>query len=80
MTDITLYTAKGTGGQAVHVVANEIGIPLNIVHYDTGTRTLSNGKDLRDINPLSYVPVLEADDLEQPLTEAATILAFSLSC
>lgn len=76
MTDITLYTAKGTGGNAVLVVANEIGVPLNIVHYDTGTRTLSNGKDFRAINPLSYVPVLEADDLEQPLTEAGTILAY----
>lgn len=76
MTDLTLYTTKGTGSLAVQIVANEIGTPLNLIHYDTGTRTLSNGEDIRQVNPLSYVPVLVADDLHQPMTETPSMLIY----
>jgi glutathione S-transferase len=76
MSNITLYTTKGTGALAVQIVANEISASLDLVHYDTGTRLLSNGEDFKKVNPLSYVPVLVADDLLHPLTETPAILSY----
>jgi glutathione S-transferase len=76
MSNLTLYTTKGTGSLAVQIVANEMNAELNIIHYDTGTRTLSNGENITDVNPLSYVPVLVADDAPFPLTETPSILSY----
>ncbi len=76
MQDLKIYTAINTGSRAVQVIANELGLEANIIHYDTDNKTLSDGGDIRDVNPLMYVPVITASDLDAPLTETPMILTY----
>ncbi len=56
-----LYIAKATGSRAVQMVANELGIEPELVHYDVNDKTTSDNRPFVEINPLLYVPVLELD-------------------
>jgi glutathione S-transferase len=55
-----LYIADQTCSQAVQIVAHELGLDLDVVHYDTRGGTTSTGEDFSQINPLLYVPVSAA--------------------
>ncbi|MFC5342869.1 glutathione S-transferase family protein (plasmid) [Brevundimonas staleyi] len=72
-----LYIADKTSSEAVQVVINELGLPVELVHYDVKDRSTSTGENFAAVNPLFYVPVLALENatLDQ-LTEATVITAY----
>lgn len=72
-----LYIAHGTSSHAAQIVANELDLDIELVHYDVVGKTTSNGEDFSAINPLLYVPALQLDNDEKyVLTEAVVIGAY----
>ncbi|WP_243040090.1 glutathione S-transferase N-terminal domain-containing protein [Dyella sedimenti] len=72
-----LYIAEATCSQAVQVIANELGLDLELVHYNVYDKSLSNGGDFSHVNKQGYVPVLELDTPDQDrLTETVVILSY----
>jgi hypothetical protein len=51
-----LYVARATCSLAVQLVANELGLSPELVHYDVHGKGTSNGESFADVNQLSYVP------------------------
>jgi len=70
-----LYYSPGACSLSPHIVANEAGIPLELVKVDTRTKTISREGDFWDVNPKGYVPALELDDGEV-LTEGPAIVQY----
>lgn len=70
-----LYFSPGACSLSPHIVANEAGIPLDLVKVDTRTKTIDRDGDFWDINPKGYVPALELDD-GQLLTEGPAIVQY----
>ena len=68
-----LYYAPGACSLALHIVAREGGIPLELVKVDLVTHRLADGTDYRLINPRGSVPLLELDEGER-FTEAAVLV------
>jgi glutathione S-transferase len=69
-----LYIANGTCSRAAQVIANELDLQPELVHFDTAGRTTSSGESFADVNPLGYVPVLQLDTPEKDrLTETAIV-------
>ena len=72
-----LYIADATSSQAIQIVANELGLEPELIHFDVVDKTMSNGGDFAKVNPLLYVPVLELDTPDQHrLTEVTAIAAY----
>jgi glutathione S-transferase len=72
-----LYIADATSSQAIQIVANELGLEPELVHFDVVDKTTSNGEDFSKVNPLLYVPVLELDTKDKHrLTEVTAIAAY----
>lgn len=67
-----LYFSAGACSLAPHIVARELGIPLELVKTDTKTKKTAAGEDFYAINPKGYVPALQLDD-GQVLTEGPVI-------
>lgn len=57
-----LYIAQATCSLAVQVIANELGLEPELVHYDVFGKSTSANDDFSQVNPLGYVPVLVLDD------------------
>jgi glutathione S-transferase len=72
---VKLYYAPAACSLAVHIVAREAGLPLELVKVDLATHRLDDGTDYRTINPRGYVPLLELDDGTR-LTEVAAIVQY----
>jgi glutathione S-transferase len=70
-----LYFSPGACSLSPHIVANEAGIPLELVKVDARSKTVAREGDFWDVNPKGYVPVLELDDGEV-LTEGPAIVQF----
>jgi glutathione S-transferase len=70
-----LYFSPGACSLSPHIVANEAGIPLELVKVDLRSRTVAREGDFWDVNPKGYVPALELDDGEV-LTEGPAIVQF----
>ena len=70
-----LYYSPGACSLSPHIVANEAGIPLDLVRVDTRTKTIAREGDYWDVNPKGYVPALELDDGEL-LTEGPAIVQY----
>jgi glutathione S-transferase len=70
-----LYYAPGACSLSPHIVANEAGIPLELVKVDTKTKTVSRQGDYWEVNPKGYVPALVLDDGEV-LTEGPAIVQY----
>ncbi len=70
-----LYYSAGACSLSPHIVANEAGIPLELVKVDTKTKTIKSEGDFWAVNPKGYVPALELDDGEV-LTEGPAIVQF----
>ena len=68
-----LYFSPGACSLSPHIVANEAGIPLELVKVDLKTHKLDNGEDYYKINPKGYVPALQLDD-GNLLTEGPAIV------
>lgn len=70
-----LYIADQTCSQAVQIIANELGLEPELIHYNVFDHTTSTGEDFAAANPLLYVPVLQLDTEEKDrLTETIVIL------
>jgi len=72
-----LFIADQTCSEAVQIIANELGLDLELVHFDVWNRTTSNGEDFAQINPLLYVPALQLDTADKDiLTETIVITSY----
>ena len=72
-----LYIAQATCSLAAQLVANELGLSPELVHFDVHNRTTSNGETFTDVNALAYVPVLELDnDASDRLTETIVVASY----
>ena len=69
-----LYFSPGACSLSPHIVARELGLPLEIEKVGRDKKTES-GKDFWAINPKGYVPALELDD-GQVLTEGPAIVQY----
>ncbi len=70
-----LYFSPGACSLASHIVAQELGIPLQLERVDTKNHTTAAGADFTAVNPKGYVPALELDD-GQLLTEGPVIAQY----
>ncbi len=70
-----LYYMPGACSLSPHIVAQEAGIPLQLVRVDGKTKRTENGDDFLQINPKGYVPALQLDSGEL-LTEGPTIVLY----
>jgi hypothetical protein len=57
-----LYFSPGACSLSPHIVAREVGIPLELERVDGRTKKTASGRDFWEINPKGYVPALELDD------------------
>jgi glutathione S-transferase len=72
-----LYIADATCSEAVQLVINELGLDVELIHFNVFNKSLSSGGDFNHVNKLLYVPVLELDTPNKDrLTETATILSY----
>jgi glutathione S-transferase len=70
-----LYYSPGACSLSPHIVANEIGIKLDLEKVDTKTKQTEHGTDFYTINPKGYVPALRLDNNEL-LTEGPAIVQY----
>jgi glutathione S-transferase len=70
-----LYYAPGACSLSPHIVAQEAGIPLELVKVDTRTKAIEREGDFWAVNPKGYVPALELDNGEI-LTEGPAIVQY----
>lgn len=72
-----LYIAQATCSLAAQLVANELGLSPELIHFDVHDRTTSTGESFTDVNRLAYVPVLELDnDGSDRLTETIVVTSY----
>lgn len=72
-----LYIAHNTCSRTVQIVANELGLGLELIHYDVLAKTTSNHDNFLEINPLAYVPALVLDNPQHDvLTETVVISSY----
>ncbi|WP_454724787.1 MULTISPECIES: glutathione S-transferase C-terminal domain-containing protein [Cupriavidus] len=72
-----LYVAQATCSLAVQMVANELGLNPELIHYDVFGKTTSANDDFASVNPLMYVPALVLDNAEATrLTETIVIASY----
>jgi glutathione S-transferase len=72
-----LYIAQATCSLAAQLVANELSLSPELVHFDVRDRTTSNGQSFTDVNPLAYVPVLELGNASKDrLTETIVVTSY----
>lgn len=70
-----LYYSPGACSLSPHIVAHEIGIPLELEKVDTKSKQTEHGNDYLAINPKGYVPALRLDD-GALLTEGPAIVQY----
>lgn len=70
-----LYFSPGACSLSPHIVAHEIGLPLELERVDGAAKKTAGGRDFWSINPKGYVPALELVNGEI-LTEGPTIVSF----
>ncbi|HEY4123069.1 MAG TPA: glutathione transferase GstA [Rhizomicrobium sp.] len=70
-----LYYAPAACSLSPHIVAEEAGIPLDLVRVDLKEHKTADGQDFYDINPKGYIPALKLDSGET-LTEGPAIVQY----
>jgi glutathione S-transferase len=70
-----LYYAPGACSLSPHIVARELGFPLELKKVNTKDKTIEGGGDYWKVNPRGYVPALELDN-GQVLTEGPAIVQY----
>ena len=70
-----LYYAPGACSLSPHIVAEEAGVPLELVKVDLKTHRLEDGSDYHAVNPKGSVPALVLDD-GRLLTEGPAIVQY----
>lgn len=72
-----LYIAKATCSLAAQIIANELGLNPELVHYNVFDKSTSNSDDFAEVNPLGYVPVLQlGEDQNDLMTETTVIVSY----
>ncbi|MFJ3522501.1 glutathione S-transferase C-terminal domain-containing protein [Pseudomonas sp. NPDC090203] len=74
-----LYIANQTCSQAVQIIANELGLELELVHFDVFGKSTSNGDDFAQINPLLYVPALVLNNDQQDILSETIVVTSYLA-
>jgi len=57
-----LYYIPGACSLSPHIVLNELGLDVALIKVDYKTHRSEDGRDLHEISPFGYVPLLELDD------------------
>lgn len=70
-----LYYSPGACSLAPHIVARELGIPIDLMPVDLNSKRLASGGDFLAINGKGQVPVLELAGGER-LTEGPAIVQY----
>ena len=70
-----LYYSPGACSLSPHIVARELGLPLELQKVSTKDKTLEGGGDYWPVNGKGYVPALQLDD-GQVLTEGPAIVQY----
>lgn len=70
-----LYFSPGACSVSPNIVAHELGIDVELVKVDIGTKKFDGGADFLAVNPKGYVPALQLDD-GQVLTEGPAIVQY----
>ena len=70
-----LYYAPAACSLALHIVAREAGLDLDLTRVDLASHKTGDGRDFHEVSPNGYVPALELADGEI-LTEAAVIVQY----
>ena len=70
-----LYYAPGACSLSPHIVARELGLPVQLQKVNTKDKSMEGGGDFWKVNPRGYVPVLELDSGEK-LTEGPAIVQY----
>ena len=70
-----LYYAPGACSLSPHIVARELGLPIQLQKVSTKDKTIEGGGDFWQVNPRGYVPVLELDSGERR-TEGPAIVQY----
>ncbi|HEX6692500.1 MAG TPA: glutathione transferase GstA [Burkholderiales bacterium] len=70
-----LYYAPGACSLSPHIVARELGIPVELKKVNTKDKTVEGGGDYWQVNGRGYVPALELDN-GQVLTEGPAIVQY----
>jgi glutathione S-transferase len=70
-----LFYSPGACSLSPHIVAHELGIPVELARVDLQTKAIATGGDFWAINPKGYVPTLQLDDGDV-LTEGPAIVQY----
>ena len=70
-----LYYSPGACSMAPHIVARELGLPLELVKVDIPNKKTADGGDFWLVNAKGYVPALALDD-GTVLTEVGVICQY----
>jgi len=70
-----LYYSPGACSLSPHIVARELGIPVELKKVNVKDKTVEGGGDYWKINARGYVPALELDN-GQVLTEGPAIIQY----
>jgi len=70
-----LYYMPGACSLAAHIVANEAGVPIELVKVDGKTKQTETNDNFLMVNPNGYVPTLVLDD-GQTLAEAQLVVQY----
>ena len=70
-----LYYSPGACSLSPHIVARELGIPVELKKVNVKDKTIEGGGDYRKVNARGYVPALELDD-GHVLTEGPAIVQY----
>ena len=70
-----LYYSPGACSLSPHIVARELGIPLQLQKVNTKDKSMEGGGDYWQVNGKGYVPLLELDNGER-LTEGPAIVQY----
>lgn len=70
-----LYYSPGACSMAVHIVARETGVPVELVKVDIPNKKTERGDDYWKVNPKGYVPALGLDSGDV-LTEVGVICQY----
>lgn len=72
-----LYYAPGASSLAPHIALREADRRFELERVDLASKRTASGRDLREINPKGYVPVLQLDERgAEILTETQVILQY----
>jgi len=70
-----LYLSPGACSRAPHIVSYEIGVALDLVKVDLGSKKTADGGDYTAITAKGYVPALVLDD-GRIITEGGAVLQY----